>query len=702
MDIATVSLIVAAFVNASLGIAAIMRNFRSALCVSFAILAGILFAHDAILGLVSFQSAEMMFAPRWQVITTLAAGPATLFFLKALVPAYQSRLHRLAVGYLVLVLLAIPFLYLPIYEKHGVVLSVLADVLQLLPGTMWIYTLLKAEKVAPLTRERLRLRYAFWGGFLTLGFFVTNALHFAGYHVPPLGTLARTLYLIFVYQTFIQKELMTAEEVVGKVALFGGIALILSVIYFLLVSWVGPQSGLFFFNTLIASFVIIVLFDPIRKLTSQLTRKLFLHRNIMLEAELEKLSRDLVGSVDPARIGEWIARALDRALGVQNARLFLLDREGLSFVEIGGSPGQRRRQIPATNPLIEYLARRRGRPIVLETIETDRDGFRTVQSRNFYQSCLETIRGMGSDFIVPFAQESRLIGFCAAATGEKVVLSNEQLRLFVPVAREIALVLKNSQTFAHLRDQDRLSTVGEMAAGMAHEIKNPLGAIKGAAELLKETLASPDKDGGEFLQIILDESRRLSDVLTDFLNYARPRREQVDANCDPVRVIEHTAALIPREAGVKFQVLCEKDGIRAEIDPEILKQVLLNLFLNAVHAMDGHATEPRLTVGVREIRQPRLLAFLDVTAASGFLEIEVADNGEGVSPEDLQRIFLPFFTTKAKGTGLGLAICQRLVEGMGGTIQARPNLPQGTLFTIHLPLRRTAVASGGQTWAHTS
>jgi two-component system sensor histidine kinase HydH len=134
-----------------------------------------------------------------------------------------------------------------------------------------------------------------------------------------------------------------------------------------------------------------------------------------------------------------------------------------------------------------------------------------------------------------------------------------------------------------------------------------------------------------------------------------------------------------------------------------LKQVLLNLFLNAVQAMEGFTDKPRLKVKLREIRPKPLFPFAQSLplykiwegweAGVGpverpFLEIDVMDNGVGISSEDMSRIFVPFFTTKPRGTGLGLAICQRFVQGMGGTIHVKPNKPQGTVFTVHLPLRR--------------
>ena len=164
----------------------------------------------------------------------------------------------------------------------------------------------------------------------------------------------------------------------------------------------------------------------------------------------------------------------------------------------------------------------------------------------------------------------------------------KQLRLFIPVSRQIALLLKNAQVFTYLRNRDKLAAVGEMAAGLAHEIKNPLGAIKGAAQLLKEESeqsAERTKESREFLNIILDETDRLSIVLTEFLDYAKPRRYYPQPSCDPVRVIEHTASMILRDSKINVEIESEKQGLTIEADPEILKQVLLNLFINAVQAM---------------------------------------------------------------------------------------------------------------------
>ncbi|MBI4405718.1 MAG: hypothetical protein HY537_16290, partial [Deltaproteobacteria bacterium] len=289
----------------------------------------------------------------------------------------------------------------------------------------------------------------------------------------------------------------------------------------------------------------------------------------------------------------------------------------------------------------------------------------------------------------------------------RIALSNEQLRLFIPISRQAALLLKNAQALTRLRSRERLAAVGEMAAGLAHEIKNPLGAIKGAAELLKGNV-SKEADS-EFLEIILDETDRLSSVLSDFLDYAKPRRVLPQTSCDPMHVIDRTASMILRDSKVSLDIRSEWQGL-IEADPEVLKQVLLNLILNAVQATEG-MDDRRIEVWVREAKPKRLFAFADAVpiyktwegwnlakavSQKSSIEIEVKDNGCGIPPEDLPRIFQPFYTTKPKGTGLGLAICQRLIEGMGGHIHVKPNKPHGTIFAVRLPVRRDGTELSGE------
>jgi two-component system, NtrC family, sensor histidine kinase HydH len=204
------------------------------------------------------------------------------------------------------------------------------------------------------------------------------------------------------------------------------------------------------------------------------------------------------------------------------------------------------------------------------------------------------------------------------------------------------------------------------------------------------------------LKIIVDETDRLSGVLTDFLDYAKPRRHQGSQGCDPVRVLEHAVALLLQDNKVLVEIEAQNEGVSVDADPDGLKQVVLNLLLNAVEALQGNPESPHVKLRVRSIRPKRLLAFADnlplykvwegwqrqeAREPKGIVEIEVADNGPGIPVNDRAKIFTPFYTTKPRGTGLGLAICQRMIEAMGGMITVRPNRPRGSIFTIHLPLR---------------
>lgn len=228
--------------------------------------------------------------------------------------------------------------------------------------------------------------------------------------------------------------------------------------------------------------------------------------------------------------------------------------------------------------------------------------------------------------------------------------------------------LRESQ--AHLRRAERLSVLGEVAAGLAHEIRTPLAGVKGALEIISSRAAAGTPEA-EFADLGARELNRLDRLVNDFLAYARPRRPDLrDATLG--ELIEHGAALLhPKAAsrGIVLEIERPAPNRAVRVDPGQMQEVLMNVFSNAIEA-----SHPGGRVRVRETTDP------------AWNVIEVIDEGSGIDAEHLPRIFEPFFTTKEKGTGLGLAISSRIVSAHGGEIDARPNAGCGTIMRIRLPL----------------
>ncbi|MDT8440299.1 MAG: ATP-binding protein [Desulfuromonadales bacterium] len=219
-----------------------------------------------------------------------------------------------------------------------------------------------------------------------------------------------------------------------------------------------------------------------------------------------------------------------------------------------------------------------------------------------------------------------------------------------------------------LRRADRLSALGELSAGMAHEIRNPLGAIRGTAEILRDGVAADDPKA-EFTEILIREVERLNRVLEDFLRFARPQPVE-PGRFDVSRLVREVLDLT-RQQAVKNRVEVDfRPTEMAEIPGQMeqIKQALLNLVLNALQAMpDGG----RLTVTTAVVQQHVMIA--------------VADTGPGIAEADRQRIFNPFVTTRDEGTGLGLAITQRIIHGHNGRIDLESVPGKGSTFTLCLP-----------------
>jgi signal transduction histidine kinase len=226
-----------------------------------------------------------------------------------------------------------------------------------------------------------------------------------------------------------------------------------------------------------------------------------------------------------------------------------------------------------------------------------------------------------------------------------------------------------------LRRAERLSALGELSAVLAHEVRNPLGSIKGTAEILKDDYSPGDRKY-EFLEILVKETDRLNRVVEDFLQLARPVQMEREV-CDLGVELGEVVKLVSREAdarGVRL-LLMQDDLPSIRGDRDKLRQVFLNLILNGVQA-----TPRGGCLTVTAAPSP------SVEGEPPFVAISFADTGEGMAPAVIARIFDPFYTTKEGGTGLGLAIAQKIVESHGGRIEVESVVRQGTTFIVKLPL----------------
>jgi two-component system sensor histidine kinase PilS (NtrC family) len=230
-----------------------------------------------------------------------------------------------------------------------------------------------------------------------------------------------------------------------------------------------------------------------------------------------------------------------------------------------------------------------------------------------------------------------------------------------------------------VRRSDRLAAVGELAAGVAHEIRNPLASMSGSIQLLAEELRL-EGEGRELMDIVKREIGRLNAIITDFLQYANPRPPQLRAT--PVLDLVHeTVAMLRQARGGDWRIAVEPGvagELRAVADPQLIRQVFWNLSLNAVEAMPRGGD---LAIAVER--------------RGGEVTVAFADTGVGIPPAELQRIFTPFHSTKEGGTGLGLAVVFRIVEAHGGRVEVESEPGRGTTVRVALPAAAGGARPGG-------
>jgi signal transduction histidine kinase len=242
-------------------------------------------------------------------------------------------------------------------------------------------------------------------------------------------------------------------------------------------------------------------------------------------------------------------------------------------------------------------------------------------------------------------------------------------RLETAAAELAAAYKKLNDTFDQLRHADRLASLGQLAAGIAHEIRNPLGSIQGAVEILGNGVP-PEDPRSEFAEIARKEVARLEGLTSEILQFSKPAPpRQLETN--PCEIIEAACRLVTDQAsryGIAILRSVNTPAAMILVDPEQVKQVLINILINAIQAQ---AKDGKIKV--------------EASVEAGEWITSIQDGGPGIDPGQMDRIFDPFFTTKREGTGLGLSISYQLVKNNGGRIWVTSEPGKGACFFIAFP-----------------
>ncbi|MCS6913187.1 MAG: ATP-binding protein [Myxococcales bacterium] len=529
---------------------------------------------------------------------------------------------------------------------------------------------------------------------------------------PATGSLLTIVYLYFLQQTLFLDRLLDINELLAKVVVLSAFVLLLSAILTLM-TLIGVEQKQVV--TLVA-FVILILYEPLRNLLEAQVHKWTARERYELKQHLGELRNALTNIIDLREAVRKVLSLLEETQRMTHASVYLVDADGAGY-ELQGHFGPRpveRLDAAARRPLLWRLLATR-QPVTLEQLERERQslaatGGATAELENLdaigrtllelhagvvigiFASTLERKETERQGMPWPAEEEpwvpgETLLGLlCIKDDRIPDPFAPDELERLASVASQLGITVQNSKLYERMKERDRLAALGEMAAGLAHEIRNPLGAIKGAAELVAPRPGEKlPEDAADFLQIIVEETRRLNRVVSQFLDYARPLRGElvlVDVN----EVVRRTLLLLPQEARggqnppAEIQLALMPDLPPVRGDPEQLRQVFLNLALNALQALEAGpcapGESPRLTISTAQRRGRNGMQ----------VEVRFADNGPGIAPSTRKSLFIPFFTTRERGTGLGLPISQRIVEHHGGTIEVRSRLGQGATFTVVLPV----------------
>jgi signal transduction histidine kinase len=623
---------------------------------------------------------------RFTAVLAVLLPQFALHLFEAIAPrpaGHRSKLLRTAT------IIGIPMLVLAVsdYQTHALVRTLIfLYVFGLVAAGLANLAVKGRSTPSRAVRERVRLLVLV--GTFALFFSIGDFVWFIGARIPPVGAVLSVVFLFALAESMRRERLIDLYEMVGRLVVSTALAFCLAGIFYVFVTYVGFDT--MYLNAVLAAIAILVLFEPLRSKVEEQIHLVFFRQRHELEKVIRNTEQRLVHILQLDEMGETVIGALEDSRRATSAALYLLDPDGrvLSLRQSFGLGAAEHIDVATGRPLLARL--QEAASVVIDDITHTSWVVPQGQSPAERDALLTAARLLG-----PIANSGVILGV-RPGSGDVIGLlvvqdervrdafSSDEIVLLERLASMIGVVVENTRAYARMKERDRLAVLGQMAAGLAHEIKNPLGSIKGAAQLLVDTANDDDGPASsqDFLDIIIEEVDRLDRVVGSVLDYARPRKGN-PAPVDVNAVVHRTVQILRPSCNeqTRLDVDLEQGLASVRIDAEQLRQVVMNLVQNAVQALGERggvvtvSTRMRHGIGERE----------GAEGACCWVEIVIKDTGPGISSEALNNLFVPFFSTKTHGTGLGLAISQRIAQEAGGVIEVASQPGVGTAFMVVLP-----------------
>ncbi|NOY76878.1 MAG: GHKL domain-containing protein [Calditrichaeota bacterium] len=540
-----------------------------------------------------------------------------------------------------------------------------------------VLNLTRALRKRVSAREQLKIKYLIIGvGLIFLIgilvglsrlFFSTGKMFFF------LGSSYTILISLFLGAAIFKVKLLNIRLLISKSLTYFIVTSLLLSVYILLIKNIAQMLAEAYgvTSSLIEGGLIVIfvfLLRPLEKVVSTFLDQFFFKEYFQMRERMSSFQRELLSCLDQTHLACKITDFLSKEIGFPKVMIVISDDQAMGRYRSACAVGWRKKvEFFESDPLIEWIRKKKallGRDELLSLLPQ-----KEREKPPFNHTAL----------ILPLIGEENVLGlvFLSFFPNQRK-FSEDWLELLEIFASQISLAILRVQTIQKVQAKERelvqaekLAALGRMIAIVSHEIRNPLGVIQTSAETLLEQPDHLTETQKEILTFILQETDRLTRILTDFLTFAKPqpiRRVPVELQTLVSRVFR----MLEREAQQKGHVLrLEKSSrpIWVKGDPDQLYQALLNLGLNGLEAMS---------------RGGELIIRL-MPISKKWVALEVEDQGKGIAVEDQKRVFDPFFTTKEKGSGIGLAIVKRIIKEHGGNVEFDTNA-EGTVFKIYLPL----------------